>query len=330
MSKILKVSENNYRLQVQPGGIITLDTGTSPGKVVITGDLEVRGDTTYINVSDMQVEDNIILLNKGQTGNGISSSLGYQSGIEIERGDYSNAKMVFDETVTHYNQITELSDPGTFVFRFADNTLAGIQVSGVAAGSGSDLNLDMQGEPVVAKIVNADPSSYSLRVTAGSGNAIPNKQFIYDYITSSVVVSGQADVDRIYKGHGLPVTIDTEILATTSSLIFYVGGVTGSNQRAIITSSGLSVDDINFYNHTITNTGVSNLIITSASSNEVEIDSVLDLTDQTAPVAVTPNKTKIYSQATAGPGKTGLFFKNTTTADELVAKNRALLFSMLF
>ncbi len=330
MSKILRVSENNYRLQVQPGGIITFDTGASPGKVVITGDLEVQGDTTYINVSDMQVEDNIILLNKGQTGNGISASLGYQSGIQIRRGDLSDAKMVFDETVEHYTQLTDTNDPGTFSFQFADGSLAAIQVSGIATGTGTNLNFDMQGEPVVAKIVNADASSYSLRVTAGDGNVIPNKQFIYDYISSSILISGQADVDRIYKGHGLPVTIDTEILATTSSLLFYVGGTSASNQRAVITSSGVSIDNINIFNNTITNTGVSNLVITAASSNEVEVNSVLNLTDQTAPVAVTPNKTKIYSQATAGPGKTGLFFKNSTTSDELVAKNRALLFSMLF
>lgn len=329
MSKIVKVSQNNYRVQVVSGGVITLDTGTSAGTVVITGNLDVKGTTTTVESSNTTIKDNILQLNYGQTGNGISAALDYQSGIQIGRGNYSAAKMVFDETVTHYDQLTDSNLPGTFSFQFADGTLAGIQASGIAAGAGSNLNLDMQGEPVVAQIANADPASYSLRVTASGGNAIPNKQFIYDYITSSIVVPGQADVDRIYHGHGLPVTIDTEILANASSLVFYVGGITNSNQRAIITSSGLSVDDINMFNHTITNTGTSNLIITSVSSNEVEINSVLDLVDQSSTPAVTPGKTKLYSKTLAGPGKTGLFFGNNNTQDELVSKNRAVLLSIL-
>jgi hypothetical protein len=330
MSKILKVSSNNYRVQVQNSGVITLDTGAAVGTVVITGNLDVKGTTTTVESSNTTVKDNILQLNYGQTGNGISAALDYQAGIQIGRGDLPDAKLVFDETVDHYDQNTDSTVPGTFSFQFTDGTLAGIQTSGIAAGAGSNLNLDMQGQAVVAKIVNADAESYSLRVTAGDGNVIPNKQFISDYITSSLVVPGVADVDRIYHGHGLPVTIDTEILANATSLVFYVGGVASGNQRAIITSSGLSVDDINFFNHTITNTGTSNLIITSVSSNEVEIQSVLDLADQTVAPAVTPGKSKLYSVTTAGPGKTGIFFANSNTQDELVSKNRALLFSILF
>jgi hypothetical protein len=33
---------------------------------------------------------------------------------------------------------------------------------------------------------------------------------------------------------------------------------------------------------------------------------------------------------TVGPGDTGVYFVNTTKSDELVSKNRALLWSMLF
>ena len=75
----------------------------------------------------------------------------------------------------------------------------------------------------------------------------------------------------------------------------------------------------------------------------VEIDDRIALTNQTKLVDADVNnaKTKLYSSATAGPGKTGLYFLNKRTGepgqsidetinDELIAKNRALLFSMLF
>jgi hypothetical protein len=50
MSRILNVSASDYRVKVQSGGTITLDVGVSPGKVVITCDLDVVGTTpTMVN-----------------------------------------------------------------------------------------------------------------------------------------------------------------------------------------------------------------------------------------------------------------------------------------
>ena len=83
MSKILKVSESDYRLKVVSGGNITLDTGTNVGVVTITGSLVVQGDYTTVNVSDLQIEDNTILLNKGESGSGVTEGT---AGIQIDRG----------------------------------------------------------------------------------------------------------------------------------------------------------------------------------------------------------------------------------------------------
>jgi hypothetical protein len=331
MSKIVKVSQSNYRLQVQSGGSITLDTGTAVGTVVITGNLDVKGTTTTVESTNTTVKDNILQLNYGQTGNGISSTLNYQAGIQVGRGNYSDAMMVFDETVQHYNQATTSNVGGTFAFKLATGALNGIQVGSISANSSTNINLDLQNTANVVTVVNADPVSYSLRVYAGDGNVIPNKQFVTDFVQAGVVVVGQADVDRIYKGHGTsPVIIDAEIIANPTNLQFLVRSAGTLNQRAIITASGLSVDDINTFGHTITGSGLNNLVLTSTLTNEVEINAVLDLDDQISVVTATSGKTKIYSSAFAGPGKSGLFFANNTTSDELVAKNRALLFSMIF
>ena len=81
----------------------------------------------------------------------------------------------------------------------------------------------------------------------------------------------------------------------------------------------------------------------SNSVRYVEIDDRVALTNQAtlANADVDIAITKLYTSATAGAGKTGLYFLNKRTGepgqsinetvnDELVAKNRALLFSMLF
>jgi hypothetical protein len=61
--------------------------------LTVTGDLTVNGNTTTLNTETLTVEDNIILLNKNVTG---TPSL--DAGVEIERGDYTNAKIYWNET----------------------------------------------------------------------------------------------------------------------------------------------------------------------------------------------------------------------------------------
>ena len=64
MSRILKVSQSDYRVKVADGGTITLDTGSEEGLVLITGNLTVLGNTTSIDTQQMVVEDNILTLNR--------------------------------------------------------------------------------------------------------------------------------------------------------------------------------------------------------------------------------------------------------------------------
>ena len=82
-SKFLKIG-GDYKISTESGGIITLDTGNEVGQVVITGDLVVEGESTVVETTNMTIEDNIILLNQGETGNGITR--GGQAGLEIENG----------------------------------------------------------------------------------------------------------------------------------------------------------------------------------------------------------------------------------------------------
>ncbi len=77
-------------------GAITIglpDNVTIGGKLTITGDLEVNGNTTTVNTATLSVEDNIVLLNNGVTG---SPSL--NAGIEVERGTSDNASIIWNET----------------------------------------------------------------------------------------------------------------------------------------------------------------------------------------------------------------------------------------
>lgn len=73
MAEILQTS-NDYKIKTRRGGEITLDVGTasSGGTVKVTGNLLVEGDTTTVESQQMTIEDNVITLNKGEAGNGVT------------------------------------------------------------------------------------------------------------------------------------------------------------------------------------------------------------------------------------------------------------------
>ena len=94
-TKILALPNSDYKIKVQSSGNITLDTGLALGTVTITGDLIVNGNTTQVSSSNLNLKDNIITLNEGEQGTGITLT---QSGIQLDRGSLPDAKLVFDET----------------------------------------------------------------------------------------------------------------------------------------------------------------------------------------------------------------------------------------
>jgi len=75
--------------------MMTAPQTTVNGDLCITGDLYVNGDQVVINVQTVEVKDNVMLLNKGQVGAGVSAG---QAGIRIDRGDLADALMIFDES----------------------------------------------------------------------------------------------------------------------------------------------------------------------------------------------------------------------------------------
>ena len=63
MSKIVKVSNSNYKVSVQSGGTITLDTGNQTGTVYVSGDLIVQGNTTTVESETLTVTEGSLFYN---------------------------------------------------------------------------------------------------------------------------------------------------------------------------------------------------------------------------------------------------------------------------
>ena len=65
--------------------------------VTIAGDLVVTGTTTSVNSTDLEITDNKISINSGETGAGITHTSG-TAGIVVERGTETNSCLVYEET----------------------------------------------------------------------------------------------------------------------------------------------------------------------------------------------------------------------------------------
>ena len=119
---------------------------------------------------------------------------------------------------------------------------------------------------------------------------------------------------------------DPTPVAETSQIVFTVDGVI----RSQLNANGFYIDNVKIKTNTIKNYDVSNDLILGANNGNVQVAATLTLNNQSLPTYTTGG-TKVYSSITPGPGKSGIFFVNSTNyADELVAKNRALLLSMIF
>jgi len=356
MSRILRVSEGDYRVQVQTGGIITLDTGSETGKVVVTGDLEIQGNTTTVSTANLAIEDNTILLNKGEslTHAGITEGT---AGVDISRGSRPVAKLVFDESIQWYDPATSGQVTGAWVFRTGgaryntDGTLsgtvdpiktAGIRVASIANDGTTDLVFDLQNSTKVLLVGNS--TNYEARVVLN--NHIPNRKYVHDYVAAT---GGVADVDTIYKED----IYGTEMARVRTNAIGSNGSVTVLIEETLLctfASSGLTFqNNININNNTITNFSVDNLILSAQGSGTVEVDAFLQLDDRSTITTPDPLTVSLptnysgpvlFSSTVRGAGKTGIYFVRERLADdgsateqvndELVAKNRALLFSMIF
>ena len=106
MSKYLNVPNGNYKVAVQDGGTIYLDTGVRTGTVEISGNLLVKGVQTTVNTTQLDIADNIITLNSGETGAGITLN---DAGFKIERGTLPDTFFKYDEDVAGFIAIDEAS-----------------------------------------------------------------------------------------------------------------------------------------------------------------------------------------------------------------------------
>ena len=88
--------------KINSGANITLSTNT----VYVDGNLVVGGNTTSVTKTDLRISDNIIFVNSGETGAGVTLNT---AGLAVDRGSQANVSIVWNETL----DVWTLTNDGT-------------------------------------------------------------------------------------------------------------------------------------------------------------------------------------------------------------------------
>ena len=416
MSKIVRVQDGDYKIVVgseSSEGYIYLDTNPNgitgfQGKVTITGDLLVMGNTTTVSSETLTVVDPVIVVNQGELNPGVATA-GTRAGIEIDRGIRPNAFAIWDESVDSYDPSGVLiGEPdnnfhGSFIFKDANENLRAI-VTNTVNTLGSDLALITSGNGVITvsgtssyenqildytalvtsyniasvsrttnvatvtltsapspaftagqrvfvtcntnalfngsfiTIISAVGSSFTyantginLPSTAATGTVrpdaiidddnIPNMKAVADYAAN---VASLATINRILENDTKVQAYDFDT-SGVSEITFEVDGT----ERAVINSSGLTVNNIRIQNNNIFNISTENVLLGDGADPK---GGVLNIANRS--LLSTPSTplgyVKLYSRDVVGTGGTGLYFVNTLgTGDELISKTKAFLYSLI-
>ena len=202
MSRIIKVTNGDYHIVVENGGNIIYDT-TLGGNVIINGNLDVKGTTSTIESTNLNVGVNLFSINSGLITAGIPAALNYESGMSIGRGTFNSAELIFSEQVTYYDPTTTLTVIG-------------------ATGSGVTVTLTFTSQSNIPYIVGSSivvagftPSVYNGTYTVtGAGT---NSVSFANTTTASVSVYGTITANTA--GTFLLRTANTNVTPSTNKIL---------------------------------------------------------------------------------------------------------------
>jgi hypothetical protein len=339
-------TNGDYNIKTVDGGTITLDTGPRVGRVRLTGNLVVEGDTLTLSAQNLEVDDNIITLNNGETGAGVSLNF---SGIEIDRGSLNKASFVFDESTdtwrilygsleTGYNtantalQVGRITtDPDT---NSGDLTLIGFG-GGVVKVSGTTNYRNQIANRVALDIANS---------TNFADDILVNKAYVDFAIGNNPTAQIRGDDTRVIIADKNVSPNDIDTVGSFASFTNLTGYTIFSGESAVnvlvdglltaqFFSNRTEIGNLEFTGTEITTKEAitnENITIRTQGTGKLSTNFAVELNEINVIPGLISGSNVIWA-ASDSVGGTGLFFNNTSSGTgEFISKRRSLVFSMLF
>lgn len=321
MGQVIQVN-GDYNIKAKEGSNIKLDTGPGVGNVVVTGNLLVQGDTLTISAENLNVKDNIIVLNDGETGAGVT--LRY-SGVQIDRGTETDVSFLYDELNDYWLLATGTAD-GTL--NYTNSKLKVKEILTNPDTDSGDLTLIGTGTGVV-KVFGT--TTYEEQVT--HDDDIPNKKYVDDAIQNNPTFQVVTNDSRV-------IVSDKDTIGSLTYLTDQTGYSTfGESAVSIIVDGMLNtqfyknrvvIQDLEILDNEITNNNTNgNVSVRTQGTGKLQTNYALQLDNIGVTPAYVSGSLLLYGAAPS-IGTTGVYFVNSNRSGELINKNKALLFSMIF
>ncbi len=340
-SKVAKYGVDLYKIILNDSGVFDIDFVGANGSVNINGNLNVTGETTTIQSTELEIADNTITVNSGETGPGVTLGT---AGIIVDRGVLSNANFLYDESLDAYVNGVVQAFNGAFAFRDDSNNPIGIYTSSINSGEGNDLNLlpgqevgvvnvtgtldyEKQVFPYVGNAIQPNPSTSNRLSLPFDDDVIPNIKSVIDYVRDYHLYNWQDAIKAPTPDGNTSVQVyDTEGGSPTSRFDINING----NTVAQFFSTQTNIEEIKIEDASIASLNInSNLTLSANGTGSVYTVFPFNFAKSLDPIAPIDG-VKVYSKAEADGG-TGLFFINENgTNDELISRNKALLYSIIF
>jgi hypothetical protein len=346
MGQVIQVN-GDYNIKAAEGARITLDTGPGVGEVKVTGNLLVTGQTLTVDAQNLNVKDNVIILNYGETGSGVS--LRY-SGIQIDRGTQTDVSILYDEQ--------------TSTWLFAQGVAGGslnyvdskIQIARIVTDPESGGNLTINFDQATGGIIKvSDPATndstpYDYASQVQDINDIPNKKYVDDAIQNNPTFQIVTNNSRV-------IVTDKDVAGSAAYLASIItptlpsGGLTiGDNNsgitiiadgevsaqffpnRVLLGKPGYGLEINKDFEITTENSVTNqNIYIRTQGTGKLQTNYGIQLESQGAIIPAYVTNSTVISAGQPGTGATGLYFSTSPTlSGEVISKSKALVFSMLF
>jgi hypothetical protein len=323
-----------------PNGGVVIDVSNptttirppNTGTVTIYGNLDVIGGTTFIETTNTNITDNILVLNNGETANSVSlGTAGLLISRSVDANTGSAATFLFNDTqYWQYDNIT--STRGIWEVSVGDGVgpkPSAIRISAIRIGGQQNfLNLFGQDNPNAMLNVRGT-LDYETRVS--DDDDIPNKKYVDDRF-----YTGNETTKKLQVGNSFVKINDNSVgisdpyfaqtnkifaaLGTSTNIVFKLEDTTALIQGITIVDTVINVNE---------SRASPDLTLTPASTGTVQITSSVSLTNVNKPKPIR-SSTQVYSTSTVGGGGTGLYYVNTNNADELVSRKRSIIYGIIF
>jgi hypothetical protein len=298
---------------------------TIGNNLTVTGNLTVNGTTTTLNTDTLAVEDNIVMLNTNFTG---VPSL--DAGIEVERGDYTNAKIFWKESANAWYVATPGDSAGAAT-EAAITTGGSVNLfnnlsdgTNIASPDSATDTFTFTASTGITAVVNAGADSLTITNTGVTGITGTTDQIIASGSTGSITLSLPQSINTASAVTFANVTAGNVIANTVvmqqAALDTFSVGLTGTSATGVDTAWSSSTYGTAKYTIQARNAGgdiYAIEILAVATGSNVYVTEYAEVYSSAEPIITTDVTNAAGSVQLSVTGTNGVTVKTTRTLIEI-------------